>query len=99
MADAGRVIQNVGRRVAELRIERGWTQEMLAERLGVSLKYVQSVEAGRENLTLQSLVKLANNLRAEVIALFQPARTRNAGPGRPPTTGRSSRKPLRAAKR
>ena len=84
MADAARIIKNVGRRVAELRTERDWTQEMLAERLDVSLKYVQSVEAGRENLTLQSLVKLANQLRSDVIALFRPARMRNARPGRPP---------------
>jgi len=40
-----------------------WTQEQLVERLGVSTRYVQSVEAGRENLTLDTLCKFAATLR------------------------------------
>jgi transcriptional regulator with XRE-family HTH domain len=38
--------------VAERRRAYGLTQEQLAEKLDVSLKYLQRVEAGEENLTL-----------------------------------------------
>jgi transcriptional regulator with XRE-family HTH domain len=62
---ARRALQNrrlIGRRVAQVRRERGWTQEELAERLGVSVRYLQAVEAGQENLTLDSLTQLALRL-------------------------------------
>ncbi|MBI3073009.1 MAG: helix-turn-helix transcriptional regulator [Deltaproteobacteria bacterium] len=68
---ADRVLRAVGRRFAELRARRGLTQETLAERIGVSLKYLQRIEAGRENLTLKSLVELANTFRVKVDDLFR----------------------------
>ncbi|HYO67417.1 MAG TPA: helix-turn-helix transcriptional regulator [Archangium sp.] len=78
------VARNVGRRVAELRGERGLTQEEFSAEVGVSLRYLQQVEAGRENLTIESLVKLANHLNTRVTALFEPAQTRVGMRGRPP---------------
>ena|SRR5579862_2251631 len=83
--DARAVMQNIGRRVAEIRIQLGMTQAALAERVGVSVKYLQRVEWGHENLTVASLVTLANLLRVAPIDLLKAARLRNAKPGRPPT--------------
>lgn len=77
------VARNVGRRVAELRGERGLTQEEFSAEVGVSLRYLQQVEAGRENLTIESLVKLARHLRVRVVALFEPAQTHTGRRGRP----------------
>jgi transcriptional regulator with XRE-family HTH domain len=68
--------------VGEIRAERGWTQEEFAARLRVSARYVQSVEAGRQNLTLSSLARLTQELGAPVRALFDAPTTR-AGRGRP----------------
>jgi transcriptional regulator with XRE-family HTH domain len=83
------VLRDVGRRVAEIRIARGMTQEQFAEQvLGVSLKYCQAVEAGRENLTIVSLVRLANKVRAPVSRLFDPPASRKVRPGRPPKGAR-----------
>ncbi len=81
MADrADRVLSNVGGRVAELRRAAGYTQDALAERLDVNVQYLQRVEAGRENLTVRSLVKLAVCLRVEVASFFEvPAAVRRAG--------------------
>jgi transcriptional regulator with XRE-family HTH domain len=70
-----RVMRGVGRRVAELRLTAELTQERLAEKCKVSLKYLQRVEAGRENLTLESLVKLANVLKVAPSALLEPPST------------------------
>jgi transcriptional regulator with XRE-family HTH domain len=83
--DPERVIADLGRCVAELRRERGWVQLELAERWGVTIGYVQRVEAGRENLTVRSLALLAQVLRTNVAELFQPPKSRaRRRPGRPP---------------
>lgn len=89
-AEVAQVQQDVGRRVAEARVVRGWSQEDFAAKLGVSAKYVQRIEAGRENLSIASLVKLANCLRVPVPALFTPPTTPAPRPGRP--AGRSKLK-------
>jgi transcriptional regulator with XRE-family HTH domain len=77
------VIRNVGRRVAELRAELELTQDEFSAQVGIGLKYLQRIEAGRENLTIESLVKLANHLNTRVTALFEPARTQAGRRGRP----------------
>lgn len=60
------------------------TQEKLAERAEVSVRYVQRVEAGSENVTVRTLAKFANALRVDLAALLSPPATlRRAGPGRP----------------
>lgn len=69
----------VGRRVAELRVAQGMTQEALAEATGFYARYVQTIEAGRANLRLDSLARLATALRVPVTELFtapSPARGR-----------------------
>jgi transcriptional regulator with XRE-family HTH domain len=58
LANPERVRRDIGRRVAELRVARELTQERLAEKAAVSVKYLQRVEAGRENLTIESMVRL-----------------------------------------
>ena len=78
-----RVLRAVGRRVGELRRERGLTQEQLAEILELSVRYVQFVESGEENLTVTTLVKIANGLRVPVADLFAPPTKPKPGPGRP----------------
>ena len=64
------VVRSVGRRVAAARRAGGWTQEQVAERAGFSIKYLQRIEGGRENLTIKSLVELAALLEIEVAAFF-----------------------------
>lgn len=69
--------------MAELRGARGWTQALLAERLKVTMRYVQAIELGQQNLSLGSLLKLARALGVEVPALFEPPQPRTPRPGRP----------------
>lgn len=79
-----RVFEDVGRRVRELRVDRGWTQEDAVERLGVDVRELQRIEAGKVNLTLASLVRLARGLGTPVRALFDPPTSRAPRrPGRP----------------
>ncbi len=59
MEDPEILVRKVGRRIAELRRKAGLTQEALAEELGVGWRYVSRAERG-ENLTLQTMAKIAN---------------------------------------
>lgn len=77
---------SVGRRIAELRAERGLTQEALSEKLGVTARWVQSAEAGGENFTLTTLVRFANALKVPVADFFAAPTTQKAQPGRPRTS-------------
>lgn len=86
------VKQHLGRRVAELRRSRGLTQAGLAERAGLSTPYVARVEAGIENLTLESITRLANLLEVQVLHLFIPPTEPKAKRGRP-TKGRTGQSP------
>lgn len=88
--DHVQVIYSVGRRVAELRRNQGWTQEELAARASVTLKYLQRVEAGKENLTIYSLVRFANLLTVPVEMLFQAPTEPHPKRGRPPLKGKHS---------
>jgi transcriptional regulator with XRE-family HTH domain len=77
-------LQVFGRRVAELRDARGWTQEVAATRLGCSAKYYQSIESGKRNLSILSLQRLADALGTDVAALFhKPSSTSRPRAGRP----------------
>lgn len=62
------MIRAIGRRIAEVRRERGLTQEAFSEVVGVSEKYVQRVESGA-NLSIRSLVRFANALDVPIAAL------------------------------
>jgi len=53
----------LGGNVAVLRGRRGLTQEQLAEKTGVSARYMQSLEAGEYFPSLPTLVKLKLALR------------------------------------
>jgi transcriptional regulator with XRE-family HTH domain len=82
--DPGRLLRDLGRRLAELRIEHNLTQEQLAEQLDVTARYVQAVEAGQENLTVRSLATLASALGVGVAQLFAAPKSRIVRQGRPP---------------
>lgn len=83
---------DVGRRIAELRLAAGHTQESFARALGTSPQYAQRLEAGL-NLTLHSLVKVANALSVPVSALLEPtAHRRPTRAGRPPKVAAATRR-------
>jgi len=88
--DPDRVCKNVGRRIAELRKERGMTQEEFSVILGTSFQWVSQLESGR-NMTLHSLARVANALRVSLQDLLaQPAassRTRRQANTRTGTAG------------
>lgn len=60
----------IGVRIKSLRRSEGLSQEKLAERTGISSKYLSSIERGRENPTLDTFIKLAEALNIELSEIF-----------------------------
>ncbi|MHC4496523.1 MAG: helix-turn-helix domain-containing protein [Planctomycetota bacterium] len=50
--------QDVGSRIRELRAKRNHTQESLALKSGLDRTYINSVENGRRNISVQALEKI-----------------------------------------
>jgi transcriptional regulator with XRE-family HTH domain len=67
---------HVGERIAELRRERGLTQESLAERAGVSTETVKKIERRKRNPSLFMLETLAKALGVAVGKLTDPSVSR-----------------------
>lgn len=53
---------DLGRRVRKQRVSFNWTQEQLAEKVGVSTSFVGHVERGSRKASLETLVSIANAL-------------------------------------
>lgn len=60
-----------GRRIKQLREAKGWTQEELAERSGVSAQAVSHYETGRRSPLFSTAVHLAAALGCPVTDLLQ----------------------------
>lgn len=95
--DPDKLVRDVGRRVAEIRREKGLTQQALATKLKATMQWVQQIEYGA-NLTLFSLARLANALDSPLESFFVPPThtARENRRGRPPT--QATKQPSRAAR-
>ena len=63
------VRRRLGQRVQSLRMEKGWSQEELADRSGLHRTYVSGVERGVRNPTITVLDRLATALEVELSRL------------------------------
>jgi transcriptional regulator with XRE-family HTH domain len=59
------------RRLRELRTRRGWSQEVLGARSGLTGKFVGEVERGDKSISLDSLARLARALRVPLVAMLR----------------------------
>lgn len=81
-----KLVRAVGRRIAELRRAKHWTQEQFAAEAEVLIGYVRRVEGGYENLSLESLEKIATLLDVDVVELLKPPVAAEVRLGRPRRT-------------
>jgi transcriptional regulator with XRE-family HTH domain len=85
--------RSLGRRIRELRSKHGWSQEQFADFCGLHRTYLGHVERGEKNVSLSTVLRVADALGVRISALF--GRTQNAvadGPKqlRPPMTRSAS---------
>lgn len=59
-----------GRRLAQVRKQKGWSQEKLALESGIARSYLGGVERGQRNIALINICKLAETLDVPVGELF-----------------------------
>lgn len=68
---APKVLVALGRAVRSLRLERGYSQERLAEGSGLHPRYVSDVERGRRNIGMVNVERLARALSVDLSTLMR----------------------------
>ena len=63
--------QMIGARIKEIRTGKRITQEQLAEKININPKYLSSIERGKENPTLDILIKIAKSLDVNLDDIFK----------------------------
>jgi transcriptional regulator with XRE-family HTH domain len=61
----------VATNVRRLRTARGWTQEDLAERVGLSARYVGQIERAQASMTVTVLGRVADALKVDAAELVE----------------------------
>lgn len=67
-------------RVITLRTERGWSQEELGARSGLTYKFIGEVERGQKNPSLESLGAIARGFGMDIADLLSAPRARESYP-------------------
>ena len=66
------VLATLGRRTRAARLARGWTLREVAERSGVSSRFLVQLEAGEGNISVRRLAEVARTLGTTPSALLAP---------------------------
>lgn len=61
----------LGATVRRLRVERGWSQDVLADRSGLHRAHIGEIERGQTNVTLQTLKTLADTFNVRITDLLK----------------------------
>jgi transcriptional regulator with XRE-family HTH domain len=69
-----RIMDNIkirfGRRLRELRLEKGWSQETLANIAEIDRTYIPGIESGKRNVSIEVILKLSNAFEIDISQLF-----------------------------
>ena len=57
-----KLFEDIGKRVKKRRIEHGYTQEYLAEKMDVSIQMISGTESGKKALKLENFIKFCEIL-------------------------------------
>ncbi len=69
--------KNFGKILRDFRIKNNLTQEQLAEKLGISLKYISRIENGNNGVKTQTLIDCMNILGISPNTIYAPFITNN----------------------
>lgn len=65
------IIKEFGKRLKELRQNTGLSQEKFALKINMDRTYYASVEAGRRNISLENIKKIADGFEVSLSQLFE----------------------------
>jgi transcriptional regulator with XRE-family HTH domain len=75
----------LGKRIRELRLKRGYSQESFADACGVHRTFMGTIERGESNLSFSNLVKVSTALDITLSQLLSGLEKRAAVLGKPPS--------------
>ena len=64
------VLNDFAKRIKELRTKQGYSQEKFALKIDMDRTYYASVEAGKRNIALKNIKKIADGLEVSLEELF-----------------------------
>jgi len=65
------IMETLGQRIKELRLATGLSQEKFALSISMDRTYFASVEAGKRNISIVNIKKIADGLGVSLSELFQ----------------------------
>lgn len=65
------ITEDLGRRIRKLRQQTGLSQERFALKIGMDRTYLASVEAGKRNIAICNIKKIADGLGITLSELFE----------------------------
>lgn len=65
------ITKKLGERIKELRKSKGISQEKFSLSIGMDRTYFASVEAGKRNISIVNIEKIANGLNVSLSELFE----------------------------
>lgn len=71
MESKQKILINFGKRVREIRKEKRFSQEKLADRSNLHRTYIGMIERAEKNITLVNIEKIANALEVKIKELFK----------------------------
>lgn len=71
MYNENEILKQFGRNVKAERVRRGYTQEILAEKMNVNREYISRIERGIQNMSLMKITALANFLETDMNNLLK----------------------------
>jgi transcriptional regulator with XRE-family HTH domain len=64
------LLVRLGDRIRKLRKKRGWTQVVMAEKVGIDRSFLADVERGKRNVSILNLDLMAKGLKVSLSQLF-----------------------------
>jgi len=64
------LLVNLGNRIQKLRKSRGWTQVVMAEKIGLDRSFIADVERGKRNISILNLDIIAKGFKLSLSRLL-----------------------------
>ena len=66
-----KILENLGKKLKEIRKDKSLTQEELAEKVSIHPTYVCKLESGKNNVSIKMLFKISRALKVKLSDIFE----------------------------